>query len=60
VSFVHTVKTMKPFFSALLSIIFLGEVSFCSALKPNSNYITLCNIIKALLLSALELGRAHL
>jgi solute carrier family 35 protein E1 len=34
VSFTHTIKAMEPFFSVLLSAIFLGEVSFCSTLKP--------------------------
>jgi hypothetical protein len=51
VSFTHTIKAMEPFFSVLLSAIFLGEVSFCSTLKPNSNYTTLCDMIKSFLLS---------
>jgi len=30
VSFTHTIKAMEPFFSVLLSALFLGEVNFSS------------------------------
>jgi solute carrier family 35, member E1 len=35
VSFTHTIKAMEPFFSVLLSAIFLGEVSETNLKMPN-------------------------
>ena len=35
VSFTHTIKAMEPFFSVVLSAIFLGEVTFC----PCTNFV---------------------
>jgi drug/metabolite transporter (DMT)-like permease len=40
VSFTHTIKAMEPFFSVVLSAIFLGEVTFLSLYKFCASYST--------------------
>ena len=40
VSFTHTIKAMEPFFSVVLSAIFLGEVTFLSLYKFYASYST--------------------
>jgi len=55
VSFTHTIKAMEPFFSVLLSAIFLGEVSLLFNSEAYSNYTTLCNMMKSFLLLAFSL-----
>ncbi|ONM54071.1 plastid phosphate/phosphoenolpyruvate translocator2 [Zea mays] len=46
VSFTHTIKAMEPFFSVLLSAIFLGEVSLLFNSEAYINYTTICNMMK--------------
>jgi hypothetical protein len=48
VSFTHTIKAMEPFFSVLLSAIFLGEV--ISSVQLCSPLVTVDNMIKLFLL----------
>jgi len=42
VSFTHTIKAMEPFFSVLLSVLFLGEVidfRLCGSFRLNSGIL---------------------